>query len=634
MLTLWVIGVTFFSIYFIGLPFTLWLDSPQRESQDRLRAHFRTAIILAPLVGIAIIVLFSQNLIYLGLPIKATFYWLYIIAFVMWGWLLYQKKISGLTKQIPIKLLLVIVCVYLINALGLLALGAKYYVARGWMDQLNYTFAAQYLMSFHFSQQAFPAIEHIPYALKALTLFHLRIGVYILQAFMSASSFFDAKTTFEATILLLPPLVVMVIYHLAEEFKLKQNIALFIAAVAGVLPGIAYVHLEAFFAQAICIPFLLLWPYVLFKVQNHLHWKNVLFAALLLSAAISIYTEFYLLFVGVGLVSLLGIFYHHKDRFGRVILSLFSIYVLAFLLNIGYFNAFINTMKGISASNVLGIIYPWANHFSGLERIWLGDWVAAFPGWLYWLVAIFSVVLLLEGILGLLVAGWKRKDTLTLGVLALSLLPAVFLPVVGHYKYQFYKILLSISPLYILGIGLWYSQWPTDSKLKADIKVVAKYVVIAFALLSATSTASMALRTGVGKTMAEIGRGGAFKVVSLPARKVQDKLESLKNEELIINWHDDFFNGNYVNGWLAYYSRNNHVTVINPHLGDGDISVLLPKFVASSRAFYLLIPATTKKKIAKRVILSSWQAGPYLLLRVKNSDAISTYLRDARMKQK
>src|ERR1700722_18186624 len=123
-LTVWCIFISFFSILFIGLPFSkLLLDNTKYEEND--------LFILAPFIGIGIIVLFLQNLIYLHFPIKHIFFILYLIAGMLWIWLFFNKKLKNFAECVSIKLILLLCLVYIIQAAGLFIVGAKYYVGRG-----------------------------------------------------------------------------------------------------------------------------------------------------------------------------------------------------------------------------------------------------------------------------------------------------------------------------------------------------------------------------------------------------------------------------------------------------------------------------------------------------------------------
>jgi hypothetical protein len=129
----------------------------------------------------------------------------------------------------------------------------------------------------------------------------------------------------------------------------------------------------------------------------------------------------------------------------------------------------------------------------------------------------------------------------------------------------------------------------------------------------------MTLRTGIGRTLEEIGRGGAHKLLLPATRNIQEVLTKLHGEEIYILWEDEFYRGAYVNAWLAYFARRNRVWIANPLLGDIDIehwtgSDHRPTDL-SSHAVVLTSPSSRGFVAGQsfRLVLS---AAPYLLWRL------------------
>src|SRR5262249_46612793 len=121
----------------------------------------------------------------------------------------------------------------------------------------------------------------------------------------------------------------------------------------------------------------------------------------------------------------------------------------------------------VSTPGVLAHIYPWAYSIEGVERLWIGDLVT-FAGVrespIVWVLAV-GVTLL--GYAGLIIhalvqaarawrgeEGWRPAMLLACLMLGLASTPLVVLLRGPNYGYQLYKLLLTASPLFIVGLAL------------------------------------------------------------------------------------------------------------------------------------------------------------------------------------
>ena len=564
MLTLWCVLISIGSLWFVGLPIAQLLFK-QKEDKE-------TIWIAAPFIGLAVITLVLQNLVYLDVPIRYSTPWLWISVCLLWGWMVKSDQFIAIFRAIPVFVLLSALAVYIINALGLIAAGARYYVGRGWHDQFNYTATTQFLVDLPFSS-SFSDITTSPYLLPAVWLKLDRIGQSVFHGFVSFTTFTDAKTTFEAVILLSPLLTLLAVYWLGKRLSLPFWPRLTAAFASGILPGLAAVHLECFFSQALCIPFLIVWPAFLSETIDRLSGRWLFASALILAVATSIYTELYIVFIATGtlMVSVKAIRCHAKAL--HVLLSWFILVGSALLMNSGFFSNILAIFKRISTPGVLLGIYPWAFSLEGLTRLWLGDFGANLPGWGNGFFGVVSVVWLLVAYAGIGVVIIKRKDALTFAIAALMILPLVLYFKGPQYEYQFYKLLLMISPLIPLGIALFLQEFHRMYKpWKLRMKFIVPVGVIIVIGLSGYSTGAMTLRAGMGRTLEEIGRGGAHKLLMPSTKFVQDTLLNIQNKDVYIVYDDDFHSGNFINGWLTYFSRNNRVWVANPLVGNMNLS--------------------------------------------------------------
>jgi len=101
-------------------------------------------------------------------------------------------------------------------------------------------------------------------------------------------------------------------------------------------------------------------------------------------------------------------------------------------------------------------------------------------------------------------------------------------------------------------------------------------VTVSVMLVSVAGTLDLVGRSGWGITEKQIGRGGASKLRSLEMRKVQDKLSAIKDQDVFIVYEDDFHQGGFINGWLAYFARKNRLVLANSYVGASTITQVTP----------------------------------------------------------
>jgi hypothetical protein len=130
----------------------------------------------------------------------------------------------------------------------------------------------------------------------------------------------------------------------------------------------------------------------------------------------------------------------------------------------------------------------------------------------------------------------------------------------------------------------------------------------------------MTFRSGAGQTVEEIGRGGAHKLLSPATKAVQDKLAEMHNQDIYIVWEDDFYQGGFVNAWLAYFARHNRVWLYNPILSDADLS----KFPQAKQSpenlpddFFML---TSLSRVFGHSLQLIWSADPYHLWQLSSGE--------------
>jgi hypothetical protein len=618
MLTVWCIAVTVGSLFLIGLPLArgLWKADSTEETW-----------VLAPLIGQSIVILALQNLVYLNVPVRISTPLLWLGTAGLWLWLRKTRGLRAQDQPPPWALLALGATTYLIQGSGLLIAGVAAYVGRAWHDQLNYTLVAQLLADYRFSLPL-EAVDNHPYLVRAIQLRQDRIGQSVLQAFFATSTLTDAKTAFEPTILLAPPLTALTSYLLARRCGAGRAASLSIGLAAGTLPAIAAVHLECFLSQALAIPLLLLWPIVIADVASAGGWRRQVIAALLLAAATSMYIEVYPVFLALAAIVLVG---QARAPWPEIIATARRIVVvvgLALLLNPGFVRSIVKLTQRASVSRSLTDVYPWAYSADGLMRLWLGDLPSFLSPRLQWpLVAIAGATIGLVALayLGLALVWWARRNSFVTGLLGLGLSPLL---IWGYgkgsdYGYQFYKMALSLSPLLALGVGVAVAR--TTAWLHPRSRVgaaVMRGLAAGLLIVSCGATLHMAIRSA-RETSSTAGRGGAHKLLAPATRRMERLLAQHGDQAIVIMWYDNFFGGGFLNGWLAYFARGHHVWLVNPRVGDTDIPLASrPDETTLPRRALLL----TSASLSRYLFTSGWMLwadDPYQIWQLPNKSWVA-----------
>jgi hypothetical protein len=359
---------------------------------------------------------------------------------------------------VPWDLFAVASAAYLLQAAGLLIVGDAY-LARGWADQYNYVAIADFVRDVRFDQPVTSALP--PHVLLAIAYRHMRIGQSVLHAFFSAIGADSTKALFEPTIIWPVFLVVLATFSTIRAMGLPRALALCGALLAGLLPAIAYVHLESFLSQALALPFLVYIVVLCHRVRRTDATADYVMLAAVFAATTSMYIEIFpiaagcagLLIVSNALRSPLS--WARLGRCGLVLVAPFALRMTSGLVVV---------LSGIDRP-VLGVIYPWAFHIEGIQRVWFGDLVndALFRG--APLTRLMAVALTALGMLGIVwhamrvAVRWTRRDDAASADLLMAAILTVFiaLPWVilvrdRQHPYQFYKLLLTFSPFLCCGL--------------------------------------------------------------------------------------------------------------------------------------------------------------------------------------
>lgn len=603
LLTLWCMVVAIGSLFFFGLPIAAFFveqnDEPSKIWLD------------APLAGLSFVILTLQNLVYLDVRIGISTPWLWLIGIGLWLWLAKKRRLGTMLSTFPRSLMFTLIAVYLLHSLGLVFWGATFYVARGWVDEFNYTAIAHFLNEYPFSL-TLAQIPHQPILVKAIELKLDRIGVMVFQGFLASSTFTDPKTVFEPFILLAPVLTALVVYQFARRLTLASHLVVFATVAAGVLPALTSVHIETFLSQALGIPFLLLLPLSVSDALERPSWKRLLFASLILAGGTTIYTEFYPIFL-VMLILVCGIYLYRQPRqISRCISTLILVPVSALLLNSLFIRSIFDILTRVSMPAVLSGIYPWAFTIKGLGRLWIGDAVFAIPSslWLSLLHDGLAISLVLAASLGLAWVAWRRKDTFSFALLTLVAMPFVIRILDDQHPYQFYKLLLSISPLLPLGIAALIDRTPFNLKGARWMRVSLIGLVLVFSTVTGFTTITAGVYP-IGERSS-----GANRLLTPGSKEAQARLANLRGQVILIVCSDSF-----MNAWLAYFARYNRVWVAYSRISDAS-TANIQTFDDLPDTFYLLLSAKDGQFIDHSIPLI-WSVEPYSLLQVSDRNWVT-----------
>jgi len=565
------------ALFGVGVP-VQWLLGGRRPLDERGWAY-------APFLGMAVIVLVLQNLVYCNLPITRTAWTVWAAAALLWVPIVRKRQLRACLAACPWRLYGVVLLVYAVHGAGLFALGARAYVGRGWSDQFNYTAQAEFLARLPFRTTLDVAGEK-PWLTWPILFKYDRIGAPVLQGFLAVSGGASTKAVFGPLILLSPALTALALYTLARRFGLEDWRALAAAAAGGLLPGLAYLHLECYLSHALAVPLLLLFPLALDEWNGRCTPGALLRAALLLTAVFNLYTEFAIILAGLVVLSLAFVAAGRGPR-RRLLAGYAALACSPFLFN---WHALTDpgvltglcSMVARSSAPVLQANYPWAFTVEGWGRVWLGDLAVVPLGSDGTAVRLFTVAATALAFLGLLRA-WRdgllsaceawgeadRRRTLGLAscVLALALLPIVVAVKDEDHAYQFYKLLLTISPLWVLGLALLpgpaRAAGPGGGRLRVGAVLTAGLLLAAVLTAGVQGTWRMAEETA---NLQPEPRSNADLMAKPETRRLQDLLERRSGGDVLVAHPYPL-----LNSWAAYFARRNRVWLGNPVLVDANL---------------------------------------------------------------
>jgi hypothetical protein len=539
--------------------------------------------ILAPFLGMGAIVLVLQNLVYLDVTIRHATPFLWAAILLAWTCLFLSGKLGANLKKWPWELGMACMLAYLVQGAGLLTVGADLYAGRAWTDQFNYTAMAQSYMDVPFTT-SWESLGNRPYLIPGINFREDRLGQSILQGFFATSCHADAKSLFEPTILLCPCLSVLAVFMVGRRFGLAKSQALIAGLTAGLLPSLALMHLECFFSHALALPFLILWPLVVNDLAKQLDWHFLGKAVLVFIAIASIYTEFLPILFGIVLISLSIVLPRHAHPW-RLLGYHGALMFAPFVLNPGSSASILHIFARLDLP-VLDTMYPWAFSLEGVGRIWLGDFASCEKPSLQSLTRAYSLGVTILASWGLL-KSWLDRFSWTIltgkdirqrhdlafasTVSAVALIPLLIVAKDDQHPYQYYKMLLSVSPLLVLGLALAWKHVPVkmaDNSFSGSARTALSLAGVPFLMsfgvvLPVASAATGWMTLESGKCLAH-PRSFISVCLGMPdIRALQVRLGKLPQSRLVCAFGglpEDFM----LNSWLSYFGRRHEIWLASP----------------------------------------------------------------------
>ncbi|HTD17716.1 MAG TPA: hypothetical protein VK673_21200, partial [Chthoniobacterales bacterium] len=243
-------------------------------------------------VGLFLLVLLPQNLVYLGVPVRLSA-WLMLgaAAFQFYrcrrelrGWLRILRASTDIKALAIIALLTAI-----IHSVVPIQQGLDRYYGKAGLDFYPYTLLAQYLMDESYNTDT-NQFRLRPSALFTEAYKHERIGQSIIQAEVSVFSQTNAQSGFAATIVLFLTALAICSYGILREMEIPRLTAAAGALLPTIFQAITRLSIDAYLSQTSTLFVFVFLTYLLLRQDLNAR-TFTLFFSLSLAYLISAYSE-------------------------------------------------------------------------------------------------------------------------------------------------------------------------------------------------------------------------------------------------------------------------------------------------------------------------------------------------------
>jgi hypothetical protein len=540
--------------------------------------------------GFFLVVLIPQNLIYVGVPIRISAWFLFGGALVQ-GWLCRDRLVAWIRtfySNTDIQTLaVVIVLTVAFHGIAPIRQGLEWYYGKGYDDQLNDVLLAEFLkeepygtsgqetglrpwltrpVGFqHAAEELETSPEHRP---EALGLKNERLGQSIVMAEISVWSGTDGKGGYAATVIFVLTLLAICLYVFLREVGLDQFMAALGALLAALLPAVTRLSLNGFLSQ---LAILFVFPFFvsLLRREELSARSFTLFFSLALAYLVAAYSEI----APVGLCILfLGVVFVRRDKFRTKRLMFMSAILITALLNPLYLTNFVHFLVQQThlAANpaLLDSLAPKILTLRGWSELLFGVATNSQFALFFDYCTLLVTLLFLAGIILL-----ARRDRLILGVILLPVL-VVVLYLIVRTPFSYYpiaRIALTILPFVIGLVFIPLSKWTANgSNRSIDLPKKALAALIAFAAVA-----------GSVRYYSEVlNNGGVLRYIR-DARflNVCRELQEMKHQRVLV-----FETNPSLTQWLCYHARHNDVYFDGRFINDSSFPQLAPYSTVSELA--------------------------------------------------
>jgi hypothetical protein len=587
MFVLWCLLIPILSMFVVG--------APLRALLARGKILDESSWVQVPFVGIAATVLILQVQVQLDVRVSHGVYGLWTMVALAWLAWLRRGGIKASFATLPVLPFAGAAIALAVQAAGLLAVGANDYVGRGWFDQLNYTDMAECFRSLGFDV-GFHNIGQRPWLVRVIELKECRIGQSVLQAYHGVIALSDTRLLFVPTIVLGGPLNALALYLAGLTVGLGRPHAALAGLLAGLVPGVTLMAQEGFLSHALGIPWLLLLPTLLTRYLTLRNVESLELAALAMGALTSIYPEFLALAL-VLVVGFAGLSLVQQQRRLWHFLGYAVPLAAPWLLNPLFWSIYAYLLPELLAAEILAHIFPWGYAPESLAVVWESDsyFLIDNPALQQGALAL-AYALTGAGVLGLVTLGierwrhWRAAGrcagaavfALPLAFLGLATLPALVLLWDDKHTYQFFKLLVTVTPLLALGVvalgalavrvpwGGWRrcAQGVSGSLLLAGIATTG---LGSYVLVMQTTRPAVEEHPFLSSLL------GQHAALNDDFREWRDHLESLRGQSVLLRPAGPV--PGYSLNWGCYFGRHNRLWLADPNLNDGVNALQRPPLV-------------------------------------------------------
>lgn len=448
MLTVWCLAVAFGSPWLVGAP-VFWLARGGRALNPRDWCW-------VPFIGLGAIMCPLYTLaVYADLPLARTAPWFWAGVGMLWAGMLARPGGRASVRAVPRRVVLLSIAAYLAQGAGVVSSGVTGYRGNLLSDQFNYVVLAQFLTDVPYSTGWLDAADR-PWLGVPLSLKQDRVCQSALHGFLAVTAGRDALPLFFPTICLCSALLVPAVRLLAPRFGLFGRRANGAALVAALLPGVTSVVADCYLAQALFVPALFAFTAAVLDAARRP--RGLALAGALFLVGFSVYVEFTPLMVGVaGAVALAA---RAAGRISTARAVALVVVPVAFAVGNPSVCESVVTIAARAGKFGHQINLP-LNLPTIFSRVWV-DVVRVQGASAPAVAAAVSAFVLLAYALSS--AGWvrwcagavrsRRGLAPAAAALSLMLLPVAVAALSPGSKYAIYKVLLTVSPLFAVGLFL------------------------------------------------------------------------------------------------------------------------------------------------------------------------------------